>query len=180
MKKTFLSLLIILFCLTAGFSQSRSRATAQEKRDLLQILVTDKNFKEKIKNYEVKANAATKTTRIEKIALDGNKQPEYQITIEEEHLCGALANCPAWIYRKTGDGYEPLLFTRGRELLLEKTSTGGFRDLRSESGDTATTSYFDIYKYDGKKYQAKDCFKREYSDANSKPKVSRVSCQDLN
>jgi len=180
LKQYFTGSLFMLICAAGGVSQTRGHVTAREKKEITEALAKDKNFQKELKEYEIKASDATKTVQIKKIKLNGDASPEFLVVVEEEHLCGALANCPNWVYRKTDEGsYSLLLYTRGRELLTEKTSTGGFRNLRSEGGGTATESYFSIYKYDGTSYRAKDCFKREESGGNSKPKTTRIDCRSL-
>src|ERR1700686_3034904 len=161
MSKFLRASLIVLACLTNGLPQSRNRATAREKTDLLRLILKENKIRQDIKDFEIRVNDVAKATRVRKVDLNGDSQPEYIVVIEDGALCGALGNCPDWVYGKAGSEYKLLLHTRGRELLREKTSTNGYRDLRSEGGDTAFESDFIIYKYDGSKYRAKQCFSRE-------------------
>jgi hypothetical protein len=174
MTKFLVALMIVFDCLSPGLAQARNQATAQEKREFLQLILQD--VREEIREFEVGANDVAQAMSIEKRDLDGDDQPEYLVVLEEDHLCGALGNCPHWVYRKTGNEYEPLLRTRGRELLLEKTSTHGYRDLRSEAGDTASEGEFIIYKYDGNKYQAKQCYLRKYT--GKRDRIIRIKCEE--
>ena len=172
MTKFLVASMILFVCLTPGLAQSRNQAIAQEKRELLQLILQD--IKEEIKEFEVRANDMAQTMSITKRDLNGDNQPEYIVQIEEDHLCGNAGNCPHWGYRKTGTEYQLLLGTRGRELLLQKASTRSFRDLRSERGDTASEGEFIIYKYDGTKYQAKQCYLRKYT--GRRDKIIRIKC----
>lgn len=175
--KISLALLFALVCIVPGSSQRRNQASLEEKRELLRLIVKDDKevgeMLDDIGGYE----GALKLTHVRKLDLNRDGQPEYLVELEEGHLCGALGNCPDWVYRKTGEGYELLLRTRGRQLLLEKTSAGGYRDLRSEAGDTAWQGDFAIYQYDGKKYRANRCYLRKYT--GKRVKITPTKCQEM-
>lgn len=144
-------------------AQPPNQATAQEQRELLQLIATGNEDVEAAINDLGGTADAINQLQVRKLDLNGDGQPEYIVVLEHGGLCGALANCPGWVYRKTGDRYELLLRTRGRELLLQQASTNGYRDLRSEGGDTATRSSYAIYQFDGSRYRARQCFSRESS-----------------
>jgi hypothetical protein len=122
--------------------------------------------------------SAAQTLRIRKVDLNRDGRPEYIVKIEGEGVdfCGALANCPRWVFRKTQRGFERIAFDEGaRELTPQKSSTKGYRDLPALAGSTAIEDAVVIYKYDGRKYWATDCFEREFSGARMK--VKRVKCE---
>ena len=59
---------------------------------------------------------------------------------------------------------------------LEKNSTKGYIDLRSEGSDKATTNSYVIFKFDGNKYQPDKCVSR---DESVKPvKETPGKCRD--
>lgn len=148
----------------ANLAQSSKKVTTQEKKDLFQlILKNDKEVSEHISEPHWGADKAAKGMSVEKTDLNNDGQPEYIVAMENVFTCGALANCPDFVYRKTGSEYQLLLRTFGRELSWEKTSTNKFLDLRSEGGNTAADGSFTIYKFDGSKYQANKCFNRIYA-----------------
>ena len=171
--------LIGLACFNLVSAQTGKQATVKEKAALTQLVLQDKEVKEDMTGEGGPSVAAiTQGVIVKKIDLNKDGQPEYLVTLEEGHLCGAHANCPAWVYRKTGGEYQLLLRTFGQQLLLEKASTGGFRDLRTEGASSAFETDFSIYKFDGNKYQAKACYSRTYSGKGRKPKIAPIKCEE--
>jgi hypothetical protein len=176
LTKVFTALAAVLVCFNFAYAQTRGRAAAREKGELVRLIRQDKEVAEFLADDPGEANELAGRTTVNRIDLNGDGRPEYDVVLEGGYICGALGNCPHWIYRKAGGGYELLLRTRAREVAPEKTSTGGYRDLRSSAGDTATHDYFDISKYDGSRYKTTDCFTRDNSRRRSK--VTRIPCAD--
>ncbi|HEX8708214.1 MAG TPA: hypothetical protein VF723_08235 [Pyrinomonadaceae bacterium] len=173
-----LSLLALTFALSmllipTAFAQGK-KATAQEKKELSQLIMKDKQVEED----GVSTDAVAKGITVKKIDLNKDGQPEFIVSLQEGGLCGAHANCPNWVFRKTGSEYQLLLRTFGRDLLLQKTSTNKFRDLRSEGGDTAFEGSFVNYKFDGNEYQAKGCYTRTYATKGKKEKIVPFKCEE--
>lgn len=183
MTRFMLALMTVFVCFNLGLAQSNGQATAQEKKELSQLILKDKEVQENIKDG-LSPDAVAQAVIVKKIDLNKDSQPEYIVVLKEVvplgSLCGALANCPNWVYRKTGSEYQLLLRTRGRELVLEKTSTNEFTDLRSEGGDTALEGSFVNYKFDGNKYQAKGCYTRTYATKTQKEKITPIKCEENN
>lgn len=178
MTKYVFAFLIVFVCFNAGLAQTGKQATAQEKKELFQlILKNDNEIKEAVSGGTV-AKQLAKDMTIEKIDLNKDGQPEYIVVILDGGICGALGNCPDWVYQKSGGGYQLLLRTFGRTLSPEKTSTDKFRDLRSEGGDSATEGSFTIYKFGGEKYQANGCFTRIYATKGKKEKIVSIKCEE--
>jgi hypothetical protein len=181
-KIVLLTALFLMFS-SIGFAQSRTmltsahssdQATAQEKMDLSQLILKDKQVQED----GVSTEDVAKGINVKKVDLNNDGQPEYIVTLEALPICGAHANCPDWVYRKSGSEYQLLLRTFGQQLLLEKASTNKFRDLRSEGASSAFETDFSIYKFDGSKYRAKACYSRTYSAKGRKPKIVLIKCQE--
>lgn len=171
--------LIGFACFNMVSAQTGKQAAVKEKAALIQLVLQDKEVQEaRTGEGGLSVAAITKGIIVKKIDLNKDGQPEYLVTLEEEHLCGAHANCPAWVYRKTGGEYQLLLRTFGQQLLLERTSTNSFRDLRSEGASSAFETDFSIYKFDGNKYQAKACYSRTYSAKGRKPKIAPIKCEE--
>ncbi|MDT4954715.1 MAG: hypothetical protein QOJ02_2853 [Acidobacteriota bacterium] len=167
----------------AGFNlvsaQTGKQATVKEKAALTQLVLQDKEVKEAMTGEGgLSVDDITKGIIVKKIDLNKDGQPEYLVTLEVGYFCGAHANCPDWVYRKTGGEYQLLLRTFGQQLLLQRTSTNSFRDLRSEGASSAFETDFSIYKFDGNKYQAKACYSRIYSAQGRKPKITRIKCEE--
>lgn len=153
------------------------KATVQEKREIFQLIAgQDKEVSDLLKESPSEAARLAQSVTVRKLDLNSDGQPEYVAVLEEGFICGALANCPHWIYRRQGGGYDLLGRTRARTVIPEKSSTNGYRDLRSWGGNTAAEDGFDILKYDGGKYRATDCFSRDNSGKVAK--VTRVRCAE--
>ncbi len=176
MTKVVLAFAAVFVCLGLAPAQSGGRATAREKREFFQLIRQDAEVAELIRDEPGSADELASLLFVRKVDLNRDGRPEYDVTLEAGGVCGALANCPHWIYRKAGGGYELLLRTRAREVTPQRTSTKGYRDLRSSAGNTATSDYFDISKYDGRKYRTTDCFERDNS--RRRPKVTRIPCAE--
>ena len=169
-----MALAAVSVCFSLAPAQSRGRAAARERREFFRLIRQDEEVKEALSSDPGAERELIQSLTVRKIDLNRDGRPEYDVVLEQGGICGALANCPHWIFRRAGGGYELLLHTRAREVTPQKTATRGYRDLRSEAGDTATENYFDISKYDGTKYKTTDCFTRDYS--GRRVKVTRVPC----
>lgn len=179
MKIKYLTLAAFFFLTcSANFAQTGKQATANEKNELFQlILKNDEEIRQAVEGGTV-AKQLAKDMSVEKIDLNQDGKPEYFVVIRDGGICGALGNCPDWVYQKNGSEYQLLLRTFGRELSLEKTSTSAFRDLRSEGGDSASEGSFTIYKFSGDKYKANGCFTRIYATKRKKEKVIAIKCEE--
>jgi hypothetical protein len=174
-----LLLTIVLACFNLGLAQSSKRVSVQETKELFELISKDdEEVREFLKESGVEASEAAKAMGIKKVDLNKDGQAEYIVVLNEEHLCGALANCPTWVYRRKGSEYQLLLRDMGRDHLLEKTSTNKYLDLRLNAGDTASRSFVGIYKYDGSKYQAMQCYELRYR--GKKTMKVPVKCEENN
>ena len=177
MTKVFTALAAVLVCFNYAYAQTRGRASAaREKGELFKLVKQDEEVAGFLADDPGQAGELPDSVSVRKIDLNGDGRPEYEVVLENGFMCGALGNCPHWIYRKAGGGYELLLRTRARESSPQKTSTRGYRDLRSSAGDTATQDYFDISKYDGGRYKTTACFTRDNS--RRRVKVTLIPCAD--
>ena len=178
MRIRFLLLTALIFgCFNLVTAQSSKRVTAQEKAALTQLVLKDKKVEESIQSYGTKAADVEKGVKVEKVDLNRDGRPEYLVTLEESMICGAHANCPHWVFRKTGDEYQSLLLGWGQELSLEKASSGGYRNLRTEGADSAIERSATVYKFDGSQYKAVDCMTFTFGKGK-KFKVAHVKCEE--
>ena len=175
-KNLILAAVMLAAVTTISFAQKSKQATEQEKKDIFQLILNDKNVSEDVSDIEGGEKELAKSLTVEKKDLNKDDQPEYIATLENGYLCGAHANCPHWIYRKTGDDYQLLLTTAGQTLTTEKTMSNKFFDLRADGSDTAFETSYSIYKFDGSEYKATDCFTVNHE--KKKPKTTRVQCQE--
>ena len=102
MRKITLALMLVFGCCGLGLAQKGKQATAQEKNDIFQLILKDKNVSEAMADMEGGEKELAKSLSVEKKDFNQDGQPEYLATLENGFMCGAHANCPHWIYRKTG------------------------------------------------------------------------------
>lgn len=176
MKKITLVLMFVLGCCGIGLAQKNMQATAQEKKDIFQLILKDKDVSEALPNIEGGEKELAKSLSVEKKDLNKDASPEYFATLDNGYLCGAHANCPRWVFRKAGGGYRLLLTTAGQQLTAQKTLSNKFFDLRSDGSDSAFETSYSIYKFNGSAYKATDCF--TVNNEGKKPKTTRVQCQE--
>ena len=143
-----------------------TQATTQEKDEIFQLVKKNDNEIE---------DRMLKSFTVRKMDLNSDGQPEYVAVLEDETICGNLGNCPQSIYDKKGGEYNLLLETRARVIRLEKNSTKGYLDLRTELGNGASSSFYYIYKFDDKKYQARKCVEVTY---DPKEKETPIDCNE--
>ena len=176
MTRLVLVFAAVFACFSPGLTQTGRRAAARERAEFFQLIKQDEEVKELLSSDPGEEKELIQLLTVRKVDLNRDGRPEYDVALEAGGVCGTLGNCPNWIFRRAGGGYELLLRTRARDVTLEKTSTGGYRDLRSEAGNTATDNYFDISKYDGGRYRPTDCFTRD--TGRRRVKVTRIPCVD--
>lgn len=176
MKKIAIVLVFVLACCSIGFAQKTKQATAQEKKDIFQLILKDENVSQALPDLQGGEKALAKSLSIEKRDLNRDGKSEFLATLESEFLCGAHANCPRWVFRKTGDGYQLLLTTAGQTLSTQKTLSNKFFDLRSDGSDSAFETSYSVFKFDGNQYKATDCFTVDHEQ--KKPRTTRVQCQE--
>jgi hypothetical protein len=76
-------------------------------------------------------------------------------------LCSVVASCPSWIYRRAGRGYE-MLWEGDSSARFLRTSTNGYRDIRTEEHATNAERAITIYKFDGTRYRTRICMTATY------------------
>lgn len=181
------ALLAALFCFGLGSARPRGRVTAREKRSLFLLIKRDKEFAKLVSDFSGSPGEAEELTRssaqsleVEKVDLNGDGRPEYIVGVggRNDIFCGALGNCPRWVFRAAGKGFERIGYDDGsRELRPQKGTTKGYRDLRAQAGDTAVEDAVIIYKYDGRAYRASGCYTRDLSV--TPVKVTPIKCSEM-
>lgn len=99
-------------------------------------------------------------------------------------LCGATGSCPGWIYRKTTKGYQMIMdVSYLQSLEYRKGFTNGYRDVKISDRIIFGDNSLNLYKFDGKKYQLKECFERRNAGGGitgkMEPKTVRVKCHQV-
>jgi hypothetical protein len=146
-------------------------------REVIAELGKDKFIRE---CFEERGGGA-KSLEAEILKLSRGASPDLLVT-GKGCLCGA-SMCPSWLYRRTASGYKMILDAGYiLDMKLMKTFTNGYRDLKTVVHDSAFDQYLDLYKFDGKKYRATECFERHYRnrqggfDGKLQPRTVRVKC----
>lgn len=105
--------------------------------------------------------------------LNGDKIPEYFLSIDHHDWCGAGSNCDDTVYMKTGRGYK--IVVSDKVLRVMETRTNGYLDIESHftmgactlpDGEPGWELAVTSYKFNRKKYKAsteteRRCLKRD-------------------
>jgi hypothetical protein len=146
----FLALLLIMFMSLIALAQS----TSEKKVILQQIVRDDKDAKEFVDD------AGGITSSLESVSItkvDLNKDGQSELVVDLMLGCGAVDNCPFYVYRKSGNNYNLLLSGSGNAYKILKTKTDGYNDIRSQAHSSASETYVVIYKFESGRYKAKNC-----------------------
>ena len=144
-----------------------TQATTQEKEEIFQL------FK---KNDDEIEDRMLKSFTVRKMDLNSDGQPEYVAVLEDDTICGNLGNCPQSIYDKKGGEYNVLLESRSQVIKLEKNSTKGYLDVRTELSNGASSGFYYIYKFNGKRYLPSKCVEITY---DPKEKETTINCDEV-
>ena len=148
-----------------------------------QLVKDDQYVKEKMQeeNWTI-AQLAGQVNDVKKVDLNGDGSLEL---IFSGIICGN-ANCSTWIYRKNGNRYVQIPFDASAiGIEIRKTKTSGYFDISVEGRSSASETELHIYKFDGSKYEIKECFSKKFAVVNSKtgkatvlktPKITKINC----
>jgi hypothetical protein len=101
-------------------------------------------------------------------SVDLDRDGKQDLLIHQADVEGAFCtaqNCPVWAYRRTGNGYKMLMDDVGgyiSPIEALKTSTNGFRDIRTMQHSSAVEHEITVFKFDGNKYRARVCTTEKY------------------
>ncbi len=93
-------------------------------------------------------------------------------------------NGPVWVYRRTSQGYQLLLEASAEgagDIEVLKTSTGGYRDIKTRALESAVEHDIIIYKFDGRRYRPRECMTEAYTgdkQGGDKVKYERWNCKE--
>lgn len=166
--------LCVLFslCVIVGSSQNNPRAQVPQdlaRQILIQMLrehETPQNEQEEfIRRAESRAGGIASLFDAESVDLNRDGQRELFVGLAPgdavSEFCAATGGCPAWIYRRVESGYERLWEGDSGATFL-RTSTNGYRDIRTEEHATNAERGITIYKFDGTRYRARICMTGTY------------------
>ena len=124
--------------------------------------------------------------RVEKV-VDLNDDGQAEIIVHQIADCTATGNCPFWVFQKEKNDYKPILDTNMiQSFKLRKTQANGYKDLDLMTHNSASSSYHQLFKFNGKKYKAQECWwaDYEYLDATEqlhqfkKPRINYEKCDE--
>jgi hypothetical protein len=170
----------LLFSAVSSFAQERRKVDVP--REIAeQLMSNDEDIKEMVKDKNYTADKLAGELSAETIDLNDDGKSELIV----QGLCAPVGNCATWIYRKTGSGYQKLLEAEAQVVRLRRTVTNGYHDVAFEVHGSAYQSGIMIYKFDGKQYQLKECFDRDYSARDKRgrfytrkrPTITRMKCE---
>ena len=178
----YFAFLAVWFCLGSAFAQS-AKAQSIPKELARQLLKDDPMVKELSDDEGLSFDQIVKRLSSTKVDLNGDKVVEY---IVSGIGCGN-ANCPTWIYRKSGSRYIQIPVENdlvAASVEAKQTKTNGFRDLVGKTHTSAYEGSIFIFKYSGTKYVLKECFEVAggYIDENGNlhpyksPKITKTRC----
>ena len=178
LKEHFLLYLtIVLLCSVGGSAQTRrkrpsvppaQRPKAKLSQDLIRQFVSDNK---EVSRYVNEGNDPMENFEAQLIDLNGDGKAEYEIVEshpENSPFCGASGLCTFWLYRNVGPIWE-LLLSDGAGISPLKTLTNGYRDISVDSWGGALDKYTTIYKFDGRRYQAKECLEYKAVEVRNGP-----------
>ena len=122
------------------------------------------------------AEDAVLSTRIQSIDLNDDETPEIFAQSADPNTCGASGNCSFWILQKSKTGYKVLLKSVAQNFRIRQVKTGGFLDVELGLHDSAYSTEWRGYKYDGAHYIRVKCWVNVTGDSEhdkpySKPKI---------
>ena len=160
-------------------ASAQATRTTRAPREIVEDLLKDTTWLER------PIDSVPSNVIAEKLYLTRDGAPALEV-LAIGYICASNANCPVWIYRRHGAGYERLL-DAGNIVLLEpqKNFTHGYRDIMTVRHGSAWMSGLTLYKFDGREYRRSACFSEsdgflgrdgEYHELK-KPRITRVACQ---
>jgi hypothetical protein len=127
-------------------------------------------------NSEINCSDLYEVKRID-LNEDGNL--EVIVRTNNPELSSVRGNSPLWIFQKSERTYQEILFNEASfDYEVQNKLTKGFKDIKIDQNSSGGNhpSYIDVYKFNGKKYQVKECFAEEWTDKN-KTRIIRQKCE---
>jgi hypothetical protein len=146
-------------------------------------LKNDENFDEDWANHLLAfgVDDCIKAYNIEKI-VDLNQDGSREIIVRGNNLadCTGSGNCSLAVFEKKDKEFKFILKeSQIQKIDLTKTRTNGYQDIKLRTWNTGFEYYVQIFKHNGKDYQANNCwFETNQIMGNflKKPKISFVKC----
>jgi hypothetical protein len=110
---------------------------------------------------------------------DGSKE------LAVRSFCISTGNCGLKIYERTPRNYKTILTANQiQQIKIQPKSTNGYRDLELRTHNSSSSSYYQVFKFDGATYKRRLCRWEDYTFLDDKkvlhelekPIVHRVKC----
>jgi hypothetical protein len=100
-----------------------------------------------------------------------------QVLVQGPRLfCGASGNCRYLVFIRQGERLR-LVLDAGGAFLVRNTSSHGFRDVATSWHMSAYEALFNVYRWDGAKYEKADCYSVNWDRENPDKPPGIAGCQ---
>ena len=102
----------------------------------------------------IRVNNCTNLVKFKQV-IDLNEDGQKELVIYKKIDCSATINCKLWIFQKEKKKYQAILEADNVERFTpEKTKNNDYREIQLRTHITGTSHYFQLFKFNGKKYAA--------------------------
>jgi hypothetical protein len=118
---------------------------------------------------------------IKRIDLDNDNIEEIIIKGNSVDVCSVRGNCNFWVFLKTENNYRMILHDEWTfDYKIQPAKTKSYKDLRIEmnSSNGNPVSYVNVFKFNGRNYQKKECFSEEWVGKTGKTELLRFNCKE--
>lgn len=162
--------------LSSTESISRAKVTVEERERLIRAIMGElKESADLDLDTEDDLRKVAVETRIKYFDLDGDHVPEIVAQAGGyKSGCSPTGNCPFWILRRHGRGYEVLLGDNAQTFTIQRTRTKVFRDLVLMRHGSAFDSEARLFRFDGNEYREASCYDVVWEDptGNGQSKIA--------
>ncbi len=118
-----------------------------------------------LKDLEIESEAGLEKTALDTRVkwIDLNNDGVREVIAQGMVNCSAVGNCPIWVFRKRGKGYQVLLEDEAQTFTIQKTSTGGYREIVTAVHGSATQAGLADYRFRDGRYQEAGCYSSEWA-----------------
>ncbi|HET6975791.1 MAG TPA: hypothetical protein VFI24_05685 [Pyrinomonadaceae bacterium] len=169
-----LTAIVFVIGLLGVVSEARSQQKEVRGKLFKQVLADYPDVRECVQQEEGGTRTAEENMSVTAVDLNRDGVSEYRVELSGPCVCG-MVNCSIYIYRQTPAGYESILDdASGLGLVLLKTSSNGYADVRVDARDSAAAQSRTVYKFDGKRYREATSTLVNPQTGESKPASQRV------
>lgn len=110
-----------------------------------------------------------------------NEDGKFEVIVRASgpKLSSVRGNARLWIFQKSERTYQEILFYEAAfDYEVQNKPTKGFKDIKINQNSSGGNhpSYIDVYKFNGTKYKAKECFAEKWTDKN-KTRITQRKCE---